>query len=70
MNSELFGLTRKDLSLIALVARYHRRATPRPYHEEYTSLDRDSRIAVAKMAAILRVGRPRWIATTMQQGAP
>jgi len=55
MNSELFGLTRKDISLIALVARYHRRATPRPYHEEYTSLDRDSRIAVAKMAAILRV---------------
>ena len=55
MNSDLFGLTRKDISLIALVARYHRRATPRPYHEEYTSLDRDSRIAVAKMAAILRV---------------
>ena len=55
MNSELFGLTRKDITLIALVARYHRRATPRPYHEEYTSLDRDSRIAVAKMAAILRV---------------
>src|SRR5271170_8070220 len=55
MNSELFGLTRKDISLIALVARYHRRATPRPYHEEYTTLDRDSRIAVAKMAAILRV---------------
>jgi exopolyphosphatase/guanosine-5'-triphosphate,3'-diphosphate pyrophosphatase len=55
MNSELFGLTRKDIALIALVARYHRRATPRPYHEEYTTLDRDSRIAVAKMAAILRV---------------
>ena len=52
---ELFGLTRKDIALIALVARYHRRATPRPYHEEYTTLDRDSRIAVAKMAAILRV---------------
>jgi exopolyphosphatase / guanosine-5'-triphosphate,3'-diphosphate pyrophosphatase len=55
MNSDLFGLTRKDIALIALVARYHRRATPRPYHEEYTSLDRDSRIAVAKMAAMLRV---------------
>jgi len=55
MNSELFGLTRRDITLIALVARYHRRSTPRPYHEEYTSLDRDSRIAVAKMAAILRV---------------
>jgi len=55
MNSELFGLTKRDITLIALVARYHRRSTPRPYHEEYTSLDRDSRIAVAKMAAILRV---------------
>jgi len=55
MNSELFGLTRRDITLIALVARYHRRSTPRPYHEEYTLLDRDSRIAVAKMAAILRV---------------
>ncbi len=55
MNSELFGLTKRDLTLIALVARYHRRSIPRPYHEEYTSLDRDSRIAVAKMAAILRV---------------
>ncbi|HUI08315.1 MAG TPA: HD domain-containing protein [Verrucomicrobiae bacterium] len=55
MNSELFGLTKRDIMLIALVARYHRRSTPRPYHEEYTSLDRDSRIAVAKMAAILRV---------------
>jgi exopolyphosphatase/guanosine-5'-triphosphate,3'-diphosphate pyrophosphatase len=55
MNSELFGLTKRDITLIALVARYHRRSTPRPYHEEYTSLDRDSRIAVSKMAAILRV---------------
>jgi exopolyphosphatase/guanosine-5'-triphosphate,3'-diphosphate pyrophosphatase len=55
LNSELFGVTRRDITLIALVARYHRRATPRPYHEEYTSLDRDSRIAVAKLAAILRV---------------
>ena len=55
INSELFGLTRRDITLIALVARYHRRSTPRPYHEEYTSLDRDSRIAVSKMAAILRV---------------
>lgn len=55
INSELFGLTRRDITLIALVARYHRRSTPRPYHEEYTTLDRDSRIAVSKMAAILRV---------------
>ncbi|NQU10834.1 HD domain-containing protein [bacterium] len=55
LNSDLFGLTRRDITLIALVARYHRRATPRPYHDQFQSLDRDSRIAVAKMAALLRV---------------
>jgi exopolyphosphatase/guanosine-5'-triphosphate,3'-diphosphate pyrophosphatase len=55
LNSDLFGINRKDTRLIALVARYHRRAAPRPYHEEFQALDRDGRIAVAKMAAILRV---------------
>jgi exopolyphosphatase/guanosine-5'-triphosphate,3'-diphosphate pyrophosphatase len=55
LNSELFGLTQRDIRLIALVARYHRRAMPRPYHEEFQSLDRDGRIVVLKLAAILRV---------------
>ncbi len=55
LNSDLFGLSRKDITLIALVARYHRRAAPRPYHLEYTVLDRDSRLVVSKLAAILRV---------------
>jgi len=55
LNSDLFGLRRKDITLIALVARYHRRATPQSYHEEYQALDRDSRIVVAKLAALLRV---------------
>ena len=55
LNSDLFGLTHSDMMLIALVARYHRRALPNPTHPEYTSLDRDGRIAVSKMAAILRV---------------
>jgi hypothetical protein len=52
----LFGLTREDIAVIALVARYHRRAIPNPAaHPEYAALDRDSRIAVSKMAALLRV---------------
>ncbi|HUJ09472.1 MAG TPA: HD domain-containing protein [Verrucomicrobiae bacterium] len=55
LNSELFGLAKRDLTLIALIARYHRRAMPRPYHEEFQLLDRDSRIAVLKLASILRV---------------
>jgi len=54
-NSELFGLGKKDLLLAALVARYHRRASPQPTHEGYVTLDRDERVAVAKMAALLRV---------------
>jgi exopolyphosphatase/guanosine-5'-triphosphate,3'-diphosphate pyrophosphatase len=54
-NSELFGLSKQDLLLVALVARYHRRASPKATHPGFGTLDRDSRIAVAKMAAILRV---------------
>jgi exopolyphosphatase / guanosine-5'-triphosphate,3'-diphosphate pyrophosphatase len=54
-NSELFGLSRKDILLVALTARYHRRGSPKPVHAEYSSLDREGRLAVAKMAAILRV---------------
>jgi exopolyphosphatase/guanosine-5'-triphosphate,3'-diphosphate pyrophosphatase len=55
LNSELFGLSRHHTTLIALVARYHRRAAPQPYHEVFSTLDRDDRLAVAKMAAILRI---------------
>jgi exopolyphosphatase/guanosine-5'-triphosphate,3'-diphosphate pyrophosphatase len=54
-NSELFGLGRKDVLLVALVARYYRRASPQPDHEGYAMLGRDDRVAVAKMAALLRV---------------
>ncbi|MCS6771634.1 MAG: Ppx/GppA family phosphatase [Kiritimatiellae bacterium] len=55
MNSDLFGLSHEDMLLIAMVARYHRRAAPQPYHEGYSSLSRDARLAVSKLAAILRV---------------
>jgi exopolyphosphatase/guanosine-5'-triphosphate,3'-diphosphate pyrophosphatase len=54
-NSNLFGLGPKDVLQTALVARYHRRAMPQPSHEGYAVLDRESRIEVLKMAAILRV---------------
>jgi exopolyphosphatase/guanosine-5'-triphosphate,3'-diphosphate pyrophosphatase len=54
-NSELFGIGERDLLLIGLVARYHRRATPQPSHEGYSLLDRESRVAVAKLASILRI---------------
>lgn len=54
-NSELFGLSRRDVLLVALVARYHRRSSPQPTHEGYAALDRADRVAVSKLAAILRL---------------
>ena len=54
-NSEFFGIGTNDLALISLVARYHRGANPLPRHDAYAKLDRFQRVAVSKLAAILRV---------------
>lgn len=54
-NSELFGLNRSDLQLAAMVARYHRRSSPSLTHVQYQALDWESRIHVAKLAAMLRI---------------
>jgi exopolyphosphatase/guanosine-5'-triphosphate,3'-diphosphate pyrophosphatase len=54
-HSELFGLSRSELLQVGLVARYYRRASPQPTHAEYMSLDRDTRVMVSKLAAILRL---------------
>lgn len=55
MNSDLFGFSRKDTLLAALIARYHRRAWPKATHPEYMSLSQSDRLVVSKLAAILRV---------------
>ena len=55
MNSELFGLNSLDHQLVALIARYHRRAAPKPTHEFFARLDRDSRVIVSRLAGLLRV---------------
>lgn len=55
LNSEIFGLDRHDVTIIALVSRYHRHSGPRPDHPNYRELDTSDRIRVAKLAAILRV---------------
>ncbi|MEK0425760.1 MAG: Exopolyphosphatase [Planctomycetota bacterium] len=54
-HSELFGLSERDQLLLSLVVRYQRRSSPQPEHEGYSILDRNDRIAVAKMAAMLRL---------------
>lgn len=54
-NSEIFGLGSRDLAIVAMIARYHRRASPRASHEGYSRLDRADRTIVTKLSAILRV---------------
>jgi exopolyphosphatase/guanosine-5'-triphosphate,3'-diphosphate pyrophosphatase len=54
-NSEIFGLDREEIGMVAHIARYHRRSAPKPSHTEYMSMPRESRVIVNKLAAILRV---------------
>jgi exopolyphosphatase / guanosine-5'-triphosphate,3'-diphosphate pyrophosphatase len=54
-NSEIYGLRREELQVVALVARYHRRGVPDAGHLEYMTLPRELRMVVSKLAAILRV---------------
>ena len=56
-NSEFFGIGDRDVELVSLVARYHRRAAPQPSHLYYSQLTRADRVAVAKLAAILRIAK-------------
>ena len=55
LNSDLFGLTRRDMQLVATVSRYHRKALPSPAHPEFAGLAQADRMTVAKLAALLRV---------------
>jgi exopolyphosphatase/guanosine-5'-triphosphate,3'-diphosphate pyrophosphatase len=54
-NSEIFGLHKEELDVIANVIRYHRGDPPRPEDIDYIALQREERILVLKMASILRV---------------
>ncbi|MGI9517446.1 MAG: exopolyphosphatase [Pirellulaceae bacterium] len=56
-NSVFFGVGTRDLLLVALIARYHRRAVPQPTHDTYSQLNREDRASVSKLAAILRVAK-------------
>jgi len=55
LNSELPGLTDEDIPLVALVARYHRRAEPNNEHELWETVAEEDRIRVCMLASILRI---------------
>ncbi len=54
-NSEVFGLGRLDVAVVALAARYHRQSGPKSSHPAYAALSHEDRIRVAKIASLLRV---------------
>jgi exopolyphosphatase/guanosine-5'-triphosphate,3'-diphosphate pyrophosphatase len=55
VNSELPGLERRQLQLLANVARYHRGSRPKRRHENYRELSDEDQQRVLSLAAILRL---------------
>ncbi len=53
--SQIFGLSSEETAIVANIARYHRRGTPQETHVPYMALDRQDRLLVNKLAALLRV---------------
>jgi len=54
--SRLPGLSRDELQLVAVIARYHRKSAPKLRHEMYAALSSLDRQLVRTLASILRVG--------------
>ncbi len=55
LNSELQGFERRQLQLLASVARYHRGSPPKRKHAEYIALPLEDQRRVSALAAILRL---------------
>lgn len=55
LHSEIFGLSRHDITIVGLMARYHRHGAPTTADPTYAKLDQPNRLRLQKMAAILRV---------------
>lgn len=53
--SQIFGLSNEETAVVSNIARYHRRGTPQQSHVPFVALDREDRLLVNKLSAILRV---------------
>jgi exopolyphosphatase / guanosine-5'-triphosphate,3'-diphosphate pyrophosphatase len=54
-SSQIFGLSDEETAIVSNIARYHRRGMPQQSHLPYVALDRDDRLIVNKLGAILRL---------------
>jgi exopolyphosphatase/guanosine-5'-triphosphate,3'-diphosphate pyrophosphatase len=54
-NADLKGFTEDEIEIMANVARYHRRSTPKLRHKHYKKLEKDLKKRVKKLSAIMRI---------------
>lgn len=54
-SDRLVGFTDREIEVVALIARYHRKGEPKTGHPEWTALDADEQRVVAVGAGLLRV---------------
>jgi exopolyphosphatase/guanosine-5'-triphosphate,3'-diphosphate pyrophosphatase len=54
-HADLQGFSTREVEVIANVARYHRKASPKKRHPNFARLDRADRLLVRQLAALVRV---------------
>lgn len=54
-HADLRGFTADEINIMANVARYHRRSTPKKRHKRYRKLEKELKKRVKKLSGILRV---------------
>lgn len=52
---ELLGYNELEIEIIANIARYHRKTTPKKKHDTYQNLPKSHRLMISQLGAILRV---------------
>jgi exopolyphosphatase/guanosine-5'-triphosphate,3'-diphosphate pyrophosphatase len=55
MSAEIPGLTEREKTLVANIARYHRSARPKLKHKAFAALSEEDREVVTRLGAILRL---------------
>ena len=55
LNTEIPGISQAERRIVAMVARYHRKAVPKPQHLDYMAVPVEERHVISKLAAILRL---------------
>ncbi|AOT71035.1 HD domain-containing protein [Geosporobacter ferrireducens] len=53
--SNLMGLSREEMEIIANISRYHSKVVPRADHDNFRKLSEENRVVVSKLVAIIRL---------------